>query len=56
MRLAEEQLTKVTLNLFTSDVETLKTQYGWTTEIRNVIHEHVQKKRRLAKERQDAQI
>jgi hypothetical protein len=49
MRLAEEPLTKVTLNLFTSDVEYIKarTHDQWTVEIRNVIRSHVRLKRRL---------
>lgn len=38
-----ESLTKTTLNLFTSDVVAFRTRYGfgWSEQIRNVVHENV---------------
>jgi hypothetical protein len=40
--LPEEPLTKVTLNLFTSDVEELKktSGYGYTTKIRELVRQY----------------
>jgi hypothetical protein len=49
MRLAEEPLTKVTLNLFASDLEYLKkhTHDQWTVEVRNIVRKHIRLKKRL---------
>lgn len=38
-----ESLTKVTLNLYSTDVEAFRARYGfgWSEQIRNVVHENV---------------
>lgn len=37
MRLAEEPLTKVTINIFTADYLWLRNRGGWSEEIRNAV-------------------
>ena len=39
-----EQLTKVTLNLYSVDVQAFRSRYGfgWSEQIRNVVHLNVQ--------------
>ncbi len=50
MHMAEQQLTKVTLNLFTEDVEELKRLegYGYQIKVRYIVHNwlHEQKLRK----------
>ena len=43
MRIVSEPITKVTLNLFTKDVEWFKERYpqGYTEMIRDAIREHI---------------
>ncbi len=49
MRLAEQPLTKVTINLFSADVEFLQARPGnWTVEARQAVHAYVQQLRRKA--------
>lgn len=44
-KIAGDPLSKVTLNLFTADVEWFQQRYGqgWSTELRSVIHRFVSK-------------
>lgn len=39
---ADAQLRKITLNLYEADAETLTTHYGrgWSTNVRDLIHDH----------------
>jgi len=43
-----EPLTKVTLNLYTEDVEELNVHlgHGWSTTVRELVHEHLAKFRK----------
>jgi hypothetical protein len=46
---SEEPLTKVTLNLFTKDLEQIRATegYGWSTWIRNLVRQALSKTRRF---------
>lgn len=48
---ADADLTKVTLNLYSTDVQWFKRlfDHDYTVEIRNALHEHVRRKNERAK-------
>ena len=48
MRKADEPIRKVTLNLYTKDTEVMERWYGrgWTETVRNLVHDHIEIKRR----------
>lgn len=46
----EEPITKITLNLFTTDYKELKKVYGagWSTRVREVVRNHLRIRRGIA--------
>ena len=46
MRLAEEPIRKVTINIFTSDYEFLKGRTRWHEDVRNAIRAYVNNQKR----------
>ena len=46
----EEPTTKITLNIFSSDYEELKTRFGhgWSAQVRMVIRDHLRIRRGVA--------
>lgn len=53
-RVADEPITKVTLNLYTRDVEMMRKRYAnYTEEIRRIVHREMELKRKLDRAMED---